>query len=351
MFNNPVIPSKLIDEGTVMQVDPLRSVCKVITSMGQRFDQVRFSLPAGGSSRGGDRVTPVFGDRVKLDYSLGYPVISGFLPKTQLADNTFPVSIDSGAQLIDTGNFASDGVNAIDDQNKPKDILAGDRVISATGGGVLAVLRSGSIIVRSSKLSEIYLSKWGDLVRIVSRNWEHFTDVCSDVVRNIHGSVYRYIGYANSFDAAKSESYQYHEYYGNVAMAEATKTNYKTTVPAGGAPSGVIYKQQITGSGQMYRTLSLDGSQEVWISSGGTFTRMNSDGSQLKLSFGDSHTVTIDTNHIFLDFGGAQTVEISGDKIEFIHSGGAKTTIDSTGSKTTFSGHFCNVTAGGVQLG
>lgn len=367
MFKNPVRPLSHVDEGTVLQVDPVRLVCKVKTISGQNLDGVQWEQPIGGSSRGGDRVTPTLGDRVKLDYGLGYPVITGCLPRIQNADGTFPLSIDTGSNLVDSGNYSSDGFTAMGDQNKPKDLLVGDRVIASVGGGMIAILRAGSLLLRSSRLSEIFISKWDDMVRIVSRNWEHFTDVSTDIVKNLRGRIYRYTGYTNSFTNSKIENYQYHLYYGDTALAEAAKGNYQGGASA--SANSIIFKEQITdGSGPlMHRTVDLTGNEEVWIKAGGTFTRITSTGGQLSLSFMDKHTITVNEQMIQANFEGNQIITVDANQIQLVHQNGATTVMDSSGIQSTFdggtftmnsglvemrnAGHFVTVDQGGVHLG
>lgn len=350
MFRNPTPPSGNADEGTVLQVDPIRFLCKVKTSSGQNLDSVGWIQPIGGSSRAGDRVTPTLGDRVKLDYNLGYPLIVGCLPRIQTGDGKFPASIDTGQILIDTGNYSSEGVSAVGDQNKAKDTLVGDRIIGSTGGGMIAILRGGSLLLRSSRLSEIFISKWDDVVRIMSRNFEHFTDVSTDIVKNLRGRVYRYTGYASNFADASKEAYVYHNYYGDTVAAEAIKSNYQTG--SAGAANDVIFKEQVTGgSGElMHRTLTLAGNEEVLITAGGTFTRVTSTGAQLTLSFQDQNTITINADEIQAVHQSGATIIMDGSGIRSTFSGGEVNQTPNSVSITA-GGHFVTVDGGGVHMG
>jgi hypothetical protein len=345
MFNNPSKIDSTYDEGTVSEVDPIRFFCKVKTIRGQNLNQVQWLQNSGGSNRGGDRATPTMGDRVMLNNALGYPVIIGYLPKLQTSDNAFPVNIDTGEQAADTGNFSSAGVNAINDQNKAGDMAVGDRIIASNGGGMLAVLRGGSLLLRSSRLAEIFISKWDDVVRIVSRNFEHFTDVSSDIVKNIKGRVYRYTGYAATDSAARSETYMYNLYYGDTALAEAVKTDYQniTTAPAA---STIIFKEEVPA--MMYRTV--DGvSGEVFQVVGQTTIHQTA--TAVTVDFGGNHIATWDGSQITLSYENAQIVTLTGSVIDLKHSSGAEVLLDNTGVSSTFNGHYIKVTSGGVQMG
>ena len=357
MFNNPVKPDSRQDEGTVMQVDLRRQACKVLTLNGQKLDNVQWLQPYGGNERHGDRVSPRMGDRVMLSYGLGYPVIVGFLPRSQSGTASFPLSIDSGQAPVDTGNYAPGTPGLVGDASKPQDMLLGDRVIGSQGGGMIGLLRAGSVLVRSSRAAEIFLSRLGDLVRVVSRNFEHFTDLSSDVIRNHKGRVYRYLGVSNLFGKAKLEDYQYHQYYGDTVAAEAVKTRYNdppSTIPTMGS---VIFKEQVTGQAGdqpraelMRRTLDLAGTEEVYITNGESFTRMRATNGVLTFSFGDQHTITVNKDKINAHHGGGADIVLTSDGIVSTFGSG-KVEMNSSGVNTTFSGHFCKVNGSGVELG
>lgn len=337
MFGNPIQSSSLIDEGTVIQVDPKRYFCRVKTMKGQTLNSVQWLLPSGGSNRGGDRICPLVGDRVMVNFGLGYPVIVGFFPRLQTEDGARPLSLVSGNETVDMGNYSPEGTVAWGDQNRPKDMVLGDRVISSIGGSFLALLRAGSVLIRSSRGAEILTSKLDNLVRIVSRHWEHFTEVSSDVVRNINGRVYRYTGYAHTFALSKIEDYKLHFYFGDVKAAETIKTTYRTY---SGTPVGfdsAIYKEQVTDivSGNprelMRRTIKLDGEEEVWITNGTVFTRVKSTNGVLTLSWNDQNTVTINE-----------------DKIHAVHKDGADVILDAAGIRATFEDGNINMSSGSI---
>jgi hypothetical protein len=352
MFNNPSSVDSLLEEGVVTEVDIKNKLCKVRTLSGQKLSGVRWQLPVGGSTRSGDRISPTLGDQVYISYGLGYPLITGSASKLQNGENIFSSGIDTGEQLIDTGNFSESGGNVIGDQNAPKDMLVGDRVIGSSGGGLIALLRAGSVLLRSSRLAEIFISKWDDCVRIVSRNFEHFTDVSSDIVKNIKGRVYRYTGYAKSFNDGKVEDYSYHQYYGDTALAEAVKTDYQN---AGALPaaSNVIYKEQVTGTGGelLYRELHLDGMHDLVIKMGSVFTRIKNTNGEVTITYNDVNVIKVNATEISLKKGGDQISAVLTDSSVVTKFNGAVHTLDSTGVSSTFGGHFIKVTSGGVSFG
>lgn len=353
MFNNPSAIDSSLEEGTVTEVDPIRKCCKVKTLSGQNLPNVKWLMPTGGATRSGDRTTPTFGDHVVLNFGLGYPLIIGYLPKLQSDENIFGFSVDSGDRLIDSGNYSEAGKSIIGDQNSPKDGVIGDRIIGSAGGGMLAILRGGSLLLRSSRLAEIFISKWDDVVRIVSRNWEHFTDVSSDIVKNIGGRIYRYTGYAKTFNEAKSEDYKFHQYAGDVALAEKVKTNYQDPGPMP-ALSSVIYKEQVTGGtgSELYkRELHLDGVQDIVVRNGDIFTRIRSTNGEIQITYNDTNVIKVNNSEISLKKGGDQISAILTDSSIKTTFNGAVHTLNSNGVSSEFSGHFVKVTSGGVSFG
>jgi hypothetical protein len=348
MFSNPVRVQSFEDEGTVCQVDALRGVCKIQTKSGQNLDGVLIPELWGGSSRAGGRITLTYGDRVMVSFTKGYPRITEILPRIQSASQTsFPVPIATGSTIIDTGNYAPGGGVQMD-LNRPPDTLVGDVTFSSIGGAFLGLLRAGSVILRSSRLSEIFLCKLDDLVRITSRNFEHYTDVCSDVIRNIGGRVYRFVGYTNSFANSASEAYQYNEYFGDTALAEAAKSSGSGSATA----NNIIFKEQVyVGSELYHRTLDLSGNQEVYITGGGLFTRVTSSATGLTLSYGDQNSVSITQTNIVVNYNNAQTATFDANQIVLVHNSGAQALLNADGVANTFGGHFVKVTSGGVQMG
>lgn len=375
MFNNPIRPTNDVEEATVTEVDLNGKLCKVKTSSGKNLKGISFIYPMGGANRGGIRGTPTLGDRVLIDSRLGFPCIAAYLPRLQGVDNTFPIAIDTGEELVETGSFSPAGGEVILDMNSPSDAVVGDQLISSVGGGVIAMLRGGSILLRSSRLAEIFISKWDDVVRVTARNFELFTDLSSETIKNMGGSLYRYAGYAQKFADTKIENYLFNQYWGNVVQGLSSQANYINDTAL--APDDRIYKEQIVdaagGNELMYREIHLTGEVDVKVSTpGGTtsqikqtnnstlittttgggqpFTKMYQTPAQVTVSFNDTNIVTINTSEIQMSFGGNPTLTMDANGIRAIF-GGAEINMSSSGIACTYSGHFMNVTSSGVQTG
>jgi len=351
MFSNTTPPNPMFDEGIVVQVDSSTKNCKVKTLRGKRLDQVQWTESSGGSGRGGIRTCPQMGDRVVVMYGLGFPLIFGFLAKPQSTENSFPINIDTGQTLVDTGSYSAMSTLVKGDSNKPSDILNGDHIISSEGSAVLGLLRAGTAFIRSSPLCQIVLSKLDDVVKIVSRNFEHYTDVSSDIVKNLGGRIYRYVAYTNDFSKAKQEDYKYHLYYGDTALAEAVKTDYLVTPVPLPTANSVLFKEQVTvtGSEVMHRTVTDAGIEETYVTgAGGTSTVTVAD-SNVTIVRSNGATIVVDNAGIRHTYSGGE-INMSSAGIESTFSGGV-INMTSSGINITFGGHFVNVTSGGVAFG
>jgi hypothetical protein len=384
MFSNPNPLDRNLDEGWVIQTDVRRGLCRVKTLEGKVLDSVQVLGIYGGSSRQGDRSLPKKGNRVVISYGLGHPVILGTLPRQEVTTEAFPISLN-GDESVETGRYMPETYGTMPDPNKPSDIVVGDRVISGDAGNVVAVLKAGSVLVRASRLAEILLSKVSSMVRVVSKSWVHFTDSFTDIGMNISNRLYRYTGYAINFAEGKQDEFRFHQIYGDVSAGEIAnfKFDSNVTVPEVG-PS--VFKEKVTDAAGatpvMFRTIGLNGDEEVWVSNGSTFTRMKATGSAITFSFGDQHIITIDGDKIdFLHHGGAHTtmtndgitstfkdgtwymkddgvkttykngtVYLAADKITSTYSGGT-IVMDSSQVRTTFGGHYLAVTSSGIAMG
>lgn len=361
-------PSEYYEEGVVLQVDPGSFYCKVRTLKGRVLPQVTWLSPNGGSNRGGDRSTPNVGDRPVISYTLGYPLIIGYLPRPQIPDSAVSQALHTGQPMPGVGNYGPSGL-VRQDASRPTDLHLGDRVISSSGGAILGALRGGSLLLRSSRAAEILLSKVIGLVRIVSRNWEHFSDVSSDVIRNLKGRIYRYSGYSKVFGEAKNEDYRFHQYFGDVVVAEQIKTQYHNVTATLPVASPVIYKEQITdvaGAELMRRTIETSGNEEVVVKTTSEFTRMKATAPQLSFSYKDVNSLIMNNEKIhILDQHGSYMI-MTDTSIHIFHHAGADVLMNDTGIKGTMGAgevlvtdsstrikngsHSVTVTASGVTI-
>lgn len=387
MFGNSAPFDRGYDEGIVTQVDLRNKLCKVKTTMGKSLDSVQWMSPSGGSSRFGDRSGPLIGDRAIVFSGLGYPLILGYLPKIQNGDVAFPEHVQGGAPTTDTGDFSPLGGEATAvDANSSGDMAVGDRIFTSTGGAMVAILRAGTSILRGSFLAQVIVSKVGDIVKVISKNFEHFSDVGSVVLRNFRGRVFGFEGYSNDYLGSRLSRYPYRRYVGDVAAAEALKEEWVSPPSNIPVKSDVLFKEQVysydSSKEVMHRTLKENGEEETKVTGDDSFSvyRLSSD--TVYLSYNDDHFVKIDANKITLSHkdGAITVMDASGIKSTFksgivtmseasikaefedssveissssVVSTKGGTTITATDSEASMEsgGHFCKVGASGVQLG
>lgn len=322
LFNSPTQGDYSTLEGEVTSVDAARKACQVKTAFGQNLTGVIWL----------SHCSPKFGDRVLINTSTTNAIIVGILPKVG-TDTAFAVNIDSdGSQITsDTGNYSGLSNGVTNDPDKPGDIIAGDEVISNDSGGLYGLLRGGGFIAKASRLAQIFITKYDDLVRIVARNYELFTDICIDVVANVRGRAYRFIGYSNSVAEARNDIYRYQEFYGDTVLGEQLKgSNYGLTpVSFGALPAAntVINKKVVRNASNqllMRSETNLAGEvlTEVQNTSGtaiarfnhtsvlidtkvtgaGGYTQVVHDGSTLTASFNGTNKVVINSSSVTLSF-------------------------------------------------
>jgi len=369
LFDVPFPNDPRFFEAYVLAVDNQRKVCKLLTDFKQALDGVPWD--AGIEE-------PVFNDRVQVSTVLGYPVIYGILQRIG-EPATYSPDIDNGAE-IDTGNYSQLSKNLVHDPEKPKDVVSEDKILSNRMGGIFGLLKGGSFIARASKLSQILLSKYDDLVRIVGRSYELFTDACTDVVVSVRGRIYRFVGYSDTLSNSRGDIYKYQEHYGDTVLAQTLKWNYygytPTTFAALPAANDIIRKYFVTGSpsnlfqqdlhltGEYYTVVqNAAGSSVTYVdqtnatfdvkTTNGTFTQITITPSVVTITYNNSNTITIDSGKIEATYGGSNKVTIDSGKVEMNYGGSNKVTANSSGISFSFNNgtHFCNVNSSGITFG
>src|SRR4051812_27067868 len=136
LFSTATSSDSRFFEGTIVGVDTARSVCKVLTIHGQSVDGVVWLTSS--------YETPEFKDRVLVTTVTGNPIILGILPRVGAASE-LAINIDDGQVEADTGNYSNLSNGLVNDPHKPQDLLIGDKVSSNPQGGMLGLLKGGSI--------------------------------------------------------------------------------------------------------------------------------------------------------------------------------------------------------------
>jgi hypothetical protein len=302
-------------EGYVLAVDIKRAVCKIQTDYGQSLNGVPWISSIYDS--------PEFTDRVLVISTLGYPIIVGILPRVGLPTET-ATPIDTGESEADPGNYSALSQNLVNDPLKPWDMVGGDKIFSNQMGGLFGLLRGGTFIAKASKLAQILISKYDDLVRIVGRNYEVFTDLSSDIIASVRGRVYRFIGYSDTLANGRGVVYKYREYYGDTVLGGLLHGDYYGQTPSSfealTAADAIIRKYKIvSGANTLFY-------QDLYHDTGRYYTKVQNVGAtaytyidqtnaivDVKADNGTDYTrIEVEPQSVTVTYNGVNTIKISG---------------------------------------
>lgn len=331
-----------LQEGIVTSIDPIRSVASVRTFRGQRLVSVPWMLPSSGYGSGleGQYFTPSVSSKVLISTATGFPIIIGTLPRTETPETNFSISNNPGI-IVDTGNSSPLQSFSQLNSRKPSDLLPGDVISSDGMGSFLGILKTGSIIARSSNLAQLFISKLGRLVRIVGANYQRFSDASSRVTSSAQGRLYEWFGVDKSLANNKEGLERYNEAFGDVAAAEVllgtpSSTN---TLPA---PDDRIRKHWLknsSGVSVMTETLYDDGKLILNINTPGSTTITTDDqlwkAEVLSSSGGSGSVITVQPDVISIAFHGSDTTLV----------------IDASGTRIDSKSHYMHIDSSGVHLG
>lgn len=108
----------------------------------------------------------------------------------------------------------------------PRDMFAGDKVFTGERGSLFGMLKSGTFIAKASGLAQLLISRMDDLLRIVSRNYEMFSDAMTHYSVNLSGRVYTYQSHFKNQSSSRADSPDYYEVFGDVAAGDIAKEKY-----------------------------------------------------------------------------------------------------------------------------
>ena len=260
----PGAPTNYQIDGMVTAIDMQRQVCKVICFDGRMLSNVSWSQPFGGTGRSAMTFSPVPRERVRVKFDAkGNACIEKSLqiPAFSRTDIQYigPVQELNNEYFYRRYNASMLGSSSSAGNSKPEDQIPGDFSISK-GGSVFAVTNSGSILSKASSMAQILITKIDDLVRVVSRNYQQFSEAAKKVQDNVRGRIYQYHAWYHTRQSSVDDTPEYWEAIGDVAAAEFTKGEivdedlpeaddrvYKRQVDNDGS---VRYYEQITTSGE-----------------------------------------------------------------------------------------------------
>lgn len=212
---------------TVVAVDLQGGTCKCLGDQGEYYTDVTWTVPTGGSDGIGADGHPQENNRVLVDTSTGSPIIVG----TLLSPNTNPVPRMAISKQGEVAGGEADYTTGTGSQNfvcgpgTPKDQRVGDQITTGESG-LFGLLRGGTFIAKSSPLAQMVLSRFGDLGRLITRNFEHFTDMDSTYKVSIRNKLYSLREVFRTPGRSRGEQPSLVRYEGDVAMAETIGKGY-----------------------------------------------------------------------------------------------------------------------------
>jgi hypothetical protein len=379
-------------EAIVTNVDPLRFVCTVKTVRGQYFNEVSWLLPTGGAGKNGMHLAPSINDQVVVWTGLSYPIIVGSLPR--LGTPNTSLTSTSGQELsIDAGNNTNIRGGFVTNPSKPADFVPGDQIMTTEGGAVLGALQNGSIIAKASALAMVLISKFDDLVRIVARNFERFSDVGQQTAANVKGRLYEFLGWDRSLARSKVGIYELQDVVGDVAAGEVLRgePNGTTTLPGADTrlrkywltdPAGnsimveILYdngkldlvvqnadasintrevqdkdKYEVTSTDPVHHSKVTIIPGSIVLDHMDGLSKVTIDGSSIVLNRNHGiSVVTADDSAITVDHNGASRVVVNDASVTSTH-GGATHIVDSSGVRSQFGTHFMTLNSTGIHIG
>lgn len=329
-------------KGFITAVDIERATCRVLTENMQFLSDVTWKALCGGAGGYGDSSTPQEMDQVYITQEDGKWVITGFINVAFAGGLSRPgVSKSSGSrpELMDLTTYKPNSIKT--NPSIPSDSRVGDRVFTTEGGGRLGVLRAGTIVAKASPLAQLIISPFGDTARLVSRNYEHFTDIDSTYKVSSRGQLYSLHEVFRTTADSRSQRPSFVEIFGKVGAGEAlgrnhlvkNKTDHATTVANTGADKLIVRKSmtydeanELTSieeeytSGKAYRIVQKGASKTECTHDknalsisvlGGTTTHYNMNETSIHADVGNNVKLDMDANGIVLNANGAATIHIN----------------------------------------
>lgn len=234
-------------EAVVLAVDMRRGVCKCKTVTGQMLTGVSWAKPLGMSKENGDNYGPLPGEIVMISHFGGEPIIQFSRSSVDSIDNTVRATL-TGTQdpdsIFERYNLSKLKDHQRSEGSSPTTILPGDRVFTNDRGGILGLLRSGAAVIKASPLAQILVSKIDDLVRIVARNYEVFSDAKTHNETNVKGKIYSYTGHYRNQEGSLTNLPVYYEISGDVEVGVVARDNY-ASVDVDAITPGTTLKRQV----------------------------------------------------------------------------------------------------------
>lgn len=333
-------------KGMVTAVDIERSTCRVLTEDMQFLNNVQWRSLVGGSSGYGYSTTPQECDQVYLEKEPDGWVIKGFINATHSGGLPKPGVSSASASRPELMDLTlNKPANLRSNASHPQDTRVGDHIFTTEGGGRLGVLRAGTVVAKASPLAQLILSPYGDTARLVSRNYEHFTDLDSTYKVSSRGQLYSLHEIFRNTGDSRSQRASFVELFGNVGVGESlgrdaatkSKGDHGTAVSGSGADVGIVRKSKTFDASNELTSFEeeyITGRLHRFVQKGAK--KVESDHTIDTLSFkvygGDTSFYKMNETSVHLDVGTTVKIDIDKNGIYLNANGNAILKINASGA-------------------
>lgn len=351
MFGQSKPSTSNTNEATVVAVDVNRGVCKCLTRDRRPISNVRWISPSSN-----DISIPSEGDEVIVEQRNGGFYITGYLPVAVVGDIPMPSVKNATSATPDIADYSSMKSNGIKgDKKNPQDVRPGDRLLTNKMGALMGILRSGTAIIKSSSMAQIMVTKFGDLVRVVSRNYELFTDMDATYKVSTRGKLYSIYELYRSQADSRNERATVKRFEGMAKAGEATGKGYATAA-AGSSPAddGSYFREYLYDAANALRRTTekfITGRVRILSQNSGGSSRMEEIRAEnimsVKVHGGDTSYYKMDETSIHLDVGTVYKIDVDKQGVRVNANGKVVIDANASGKLTVTTTSDMQFTSGG----
>lgn len=192
-FQTKTLPKGAWDSCTIVDVHEDTYTCDVITSDERPVNGLPFpGMQLNPPGTGGTVYVPKRGERYALHRELNEEYLGQAIP-TPVLDTTPREGHRVFHAGEPVGGIDPESAASVSLQNfrgsMPPDVLPGDWLRVGAKGNMVGVLEGGVVLLKASELSKVLATSAGDLLQLVGRNVDIFTDFGELKFRNDDGRV------------------------------------------------------------------------------------------------------------------------------------------------------------------
>jgi hypothetical protein len=193
-------------------------------------------------------------------------------------------------------------------------------------------------------LAQFILSPYSDTARLVSRNYEHFTDLDSTYKVSSRGQLYSLHEVFRTTGDSRSQRASFSEIFGNVGIGEAlgrnaaskTKADHSTSVSGAGADQGIVRKSKtfdVSNELTSFEEEYISGRLHRFAQKGGKKTEVDQtiDTVSFKVHGGDTSYYKMNESSIHMDVGTSVKIDMDKNGVYINANGNAILRINASG--------------------